>query len=640
MRESDNRGSDRDSRSSALWGTGGRGGDSRSSALWGKGGRGAVLTAVAVFALAAPIASSAGGNGGGASSDHDQSHTWVQPELAAAAKSNPNEMVRVIVTSNYGGTDAETKSRALGSFAKFGKKLSLVDGVSMKLPARYIPFLQKFKGLTVTVDAPQRTSGSSAPSGSSVSYPTSDQLWPHESGNSMLWNVNAALPTIAIVDSGIEKNRADFNNGARVLADVNLVNADLASTNSPGDGRGHGTFVAGIAAGAAAGKAGAAPKANLVSVDVMNDQGMAYTSDVIAACNWILQNRTQYNIKVANFSLHSTRPSNFGRDPLDKAVEKLWFAGVTVVAASGNYGNADGTPSGVRYAPGNDPFVITVGAVDLGDSARPKDDFIAPWSAWGRTHDGFMKPELGAAGRYMIAPVPTGSTLYKERPEKIVKTGYMELSGTSFAAPVVAGTAAYIIAMHPTWGPDQVKGALMKTARVIPLAKQGQAGVGELNAVAAAVLKNAPNPNKGLNRFVVADPAGGLIPVFDDVSWYDAAKADVSWDSVSWADVSWLDVSWLDVSWADVSWSDVSWLDVSWSDVSWADVSWLDSSKEDAVAGEPGIGAGIPLDAEAAAELASDPDLNVDPTLVDSAALELLTSTAPAATTAVAGALG
>jgi serine protease AprX len=619
MRESDNRGSNRDLRSSALWGTGGRGGDSRSSALWGKGGRGSIVTMVAVFALAAPVAASAQA-GSSAKGGGDRDHTYVQKDLERKAKDNPNELVRVIVQSNYGSADAQTKSKALGAFAKLGKQLSLVDGIALQLPAKYVTLLSKFKGLTVTVDSPVRQSGTS------ISVPpTSDQLWPHESGNAALWAVNSSLPTIAIVDSGIEKNRADFNNGARVLAEVNLATPDPAHPNSPGDGRGHGTFVAGIAAGAAAGKAGAAPKANLVSIDVMNDEGMAYTSDVIAACNWILQNKAQYNIKVANFSLHSSRPSNFGRDPLDRAVEKLWFSGVTVVAASGNYGNADGTPSGVRYAPGNDPFVITVGAVDIGDSARTKDDSVAPWSAYGYTYDGFRKPEVGAAGRYMVGPVPTGSTLYKSRPEKVVRSGYMELSGTSFAAPVVAGTAAYILAMHPTWGPDQVKGALMKTARAVPMARPGQAGVGQINAVAAAVLSKAPNPNKALNKFVIADPTGGTVPVFNDVSWLDAAQSSVSWDSVSWADVSWLDVSWSDVSWADVSWADVSWLDVSWSDVSWADVSWLDSSKEDAVEGEDGIGQGVIFDASDAAELAADPALNVDPTLVDSGALQLLT---------------
>jgi serine protease AprX len=620
MRESDKRDSDRELRSSALWGTGGRGGDSRSSALWGRGGRGSIVTAVAVLALAAPIAAGAdGGNSG--SGQNDNNETWVQSELTDMATTNPNEQVRVIVQSNFGEHDAEAKARAFGAFGKLGRRLNLVDGIAMQIPAKWIPVLAKFKGLTITVDSPVR--GSDLNPSTSNPLPTSDQLWPHANGDAALWGLNMKLPTIAIVDSGIDKTRSDF--GTRVLADVNLVSSpDPLNPNVntyPGDGRGHGTFVAGIAAGAAAGVAGAAPKANLVSLDVMNDQGMAYTSDVIAACNWILQNKALYNIKIANFSMHSARPSNFGRDPLDKAVEKLWFGGVTVVAAAGNYGNLDGTPSGVKYAPGNDPFVITVGALDVGQSASIRDDSIAPWSAWGYTYDGFRKPELSAAGRYMVGPVPPSSTLYTERPTKVVSNGYMELSGTSFAAPVVAGTAAYLLALHPAWGPDQVKGALMLTARDVPLAQPWQGGVGQINAVGALLAWNAPNPNAGLNRFIVPDPAGGTIPVFDEVSWYNAAKADVSWNSVSWADALWSSVSWSSVSWSSVSWSSVSWLDVSWSSVSWADVSWLDSSKEDAVAAEvPTGGAGISLDPAGAAAVAADPALALDP-----AALALLT---------------
>jgi len=90
-------------------------------------------------------------------------------------------------------------------------------------------------------------------------------------------------------------------------------------------------------------------------------------------------------------------------DPLDKAVEKLWFNNVVVVAAAGNYGTLDG-PSGVPFAPGNDPFVITVGATDTGKFLSTSDDVAAPWSAYGYTLDGFAKPDLAAPGRYMIGP--------------------------------------------------------------------------------------------------------------------------------------------------------------------------------------------------------------------------------------------
>src|SRR4029079_15791241 len=206
-----------------------------------------------------------------------------------------------------------------------------------------------------------------------------------------------------------------------------------------------------------------APTAKLVSIDVMDDQGMARTSDVIGACDWIMANKAQYGIKVANFSLHSSVANSFMYDPLDKAVEKLWFNGVTVVVAAGNYGYPD-RPSGVPFAPGNDPFVITVGATDTGKSMSTFDDTTAPWSAYGYTLDGFAKPDVSAPGRYIIGPVPPSATLYSERSDHIASPGYMELSGTSFSAPIVSGLAALILGRHPEYSPDQVKGALLAGA--------------------------------------------------------------------------------------------------------------------------------------------------------------------------------
>ena len=98
---------------------------------------------------------------------------------------------------------------------------------------------------------------------------------------------------------------------------------------------------------------------------------------------------------------------------------------MVVVAAAGDYGTAAG-PSVFFHSPVTDPFVITVGAVDIGTAFGTLDDSAAPWSAWGRTEDGFAEPELGAPGRYMIGPVSNGS-LKSQRPDHVVSPDYMEL---------------------------------------------------------------------------------------------------------------------------------------------------------------------------------------------------------------------
>ena len=581
-----------ETRSSALWGTGSRGGDSRGNALWGKGGRGLVTAVLAMLAIAAPIASSAGNSKRPNASVAKR--TFVSSALLRNAQRHPNKLVRVIVQSRNGSVAqaasafrrVDSLDGALGDQEVQNRRLGTIDAVAITVRADKLADLAKQPNLIVTEDGLMQAS----------SY-SSNQLWPYVATVSRNWGSNSTTqPTIAIVDSGIA-NRTDFGN--RVLARVNL---STLPNNAPGDSRGHGTLVAGIAADSTNGYAGADPDAKLVSLDVMDDTGVARTSDVIAACQWILANKDTYKIRVANFSLHSVTPSNFATDPLDQAVEKLWFSGVVVVAAAGNYGTPTG-PSGVLYAPGNDPFVITVGAVDIAGTARKEDDANAPWSAYGSTYDGFAKPELGAPGRFMVGPVPMTSTLATERASNIVAPGYIQLSGTSFAAPAVAGAAAQVIADHPLFTPDQVKGALMVTAAPAGRAAPGSLGVGELQAGKATTINDPPNPNQALSQFVTPDPLGGSVPVFDAVSWTDAAKANASWDSASWSDASWSDVSWTDASWTDVSWTDASWSDVSWSDVSWEDAAARDTSAS-------GRYILTPLEAQV---LMSDPETAPDP---------------------------
>ena len=297
-----------ETRSSALWGTGNRGGESRSNALWGKGGRGAITALAAMLAISVPLAASSVGGKGKA----EGKKTYVSPILNKRADSYPNSTVSVIIQADPSLVLSKNEVNKYLKGAGIPKKdLNLVNGVAVTLPGKKIQDLAHIDGLTITPDAPVHVSG----------Y-TSKQLWPYEAGLANGWSgpdapTAGTLPTIAVVDSGIQPGRADFGN--RLLASVNL---GTLPENSPGDGRGHGTFVAGIAAGAADGYAGATPQANLVSIDVMDDHGVARTSDVIAACQWILANKDKYNIRIAKFSLHSGTKSSFTRDPLDKAVEK------------------------------------------------------------------------------------------------------------------------------------------------------------------------------------------------------------------------------------------------------------------------------------------------------------------------------
>ena len=552
-------------RGSALWGK--PKGETRSSALWGKPGRGfAILALVAVLAAPAAFASGTGRS-------VQAARAIVPASLMTDAEAHPTKIFNVIVQGSR-GTKSATVAGQVGNSekAKPGKSKGLkrsftsVNGVSAELTGAQIVDLAKRMGIrTITPDSRVRLSGYS-----------NDQGWVQAAGIADAWSGTGIgslnPPAIAVVDSGVQC-RSDFDGCAygRIVKSVTMTSL---TPNSAGDGRGHGTFVAGIAAGSASKYAGAAAMAPIVSIDVMNDNGMAMTSDVIAAADWILANKSRYNIRVANFSLQSTLAGSFMYDPLNKAVEKLWFNGVVVVAAAGNYG-VDGQPTTVAYAPGNDPFVITVGANDLnGTPSTTSDDFVAPWSAFGYTLDGFAKPDLGAPGRSLVGPVPALSTMPLEHPERVTSPGYMWMSGTSFSAPVVSGAAAIVLAKNPSWTPDQVKGALMLSARAT---NAGMAlGVGEVNEKGALGVSNPPNPNLALNQFVGADGTGGV--AFDSASWANTATANASWNQASWNQASWSQASWANASWNAASWNQASWNQASWSSASWNAASWAAAS--------------------------------------------------------------
>jgi serine protease AprX len=558
-----------------------------------------VVFAMAASATAAGIGGGIGTIGGGGNS----LKSYVPATLLSAIQQNPKQSFDVILQGDRGQQahgfiqkilqdttgNASDENIAAGQVKK---EFLSIDGAQLTLTGKQILRLAK-KGLAQAI-----VPNDSVKMSDYYQLPVSNsQLWPWAAGAPVDWTSwSPKGATIAIVDSGIDATRSDL--AGRVLGQVNLTS--LAPNAPAGDGFGHGTFVAGIAAGAAPGYAGVAPKANLFSVDIMNDQGQSTVADVVAAADWILQNKATYNIKVANFSLHAVNRASVMFDPIDQAVEKLWLSGVTVVAAAGNYA-VNGAASGVQFAPGNDPFVITVGATDIGTSVGVGDDTNAPWSSWGYTPDGFRKPEIGAPGRYMIGPVPTGSVLYSQRPANVRAPGYMQLSGTSFAAPVVAGAAAMLMGQHPDWTPDQVKGALMVTATPQPLVTQGQLGVGEVNIAQARFRTGTPpNPNAGLDQFLATAADGAQ--VFDALAWQAAARASAAWGSAAWSDAAWASAAWSDAAWASAAWSDAAWASAAWasaawSDAAWSDAAWSDAAWADNADSDPAVGADpAPLD--------------------------------------------
>jgi len=456
------------------------------------------------------------------------------------------------------------RSDSAGAFAD----IAGAAGASYALSAADVGFTVR-----VVVSASNEAGNVSATSPASamvlVGYapaPQDAEMWRRSTQIDMLWSQldpytgevlgpAPQAPAIAIVDSGVDASRVeDF--GGRVVASVNLASL---SPDASGDDQGHGTMVAGVAAGQAAKYPGVAQNAPIVSIRVSDGNGMSLSSDVIAAAEWILANKDAYNIRVANFSLKGSVETTYRFDPLNKAVQALWLNGVVVVAAAGNHGASDGSAVSMSYAPGNDPFVITVGASDERQSADPLDNGRPFWSGYGVNMDGFHKPDVSAPGRYLVMPIPESSTIARDFAERMVEPGYIWMSGTSFATPIVAGIAAQLIALHPSWTPDQVKGALMLTANY--LGGPGfAAGVGQVDGLWAAYGLGdfAPDANENYGPFIKTDAVTGQ-RFFDEASWSEYVEGAASWSSASWTSASWSSASWSSASWSSASWSSASW---------------------------------------------------------------------------------
>lgn len=308
-------------------------------------------------------------------------------------------------------------------------------------------------------------------------------------GDGALDSFSAADHTIAVIDTGIDGGHADFA-GGKIIGWMDLVNGEEA----PYDDVGHGTHVASIAAGLVRdGVGGVAPGAALVGVKVINKDGNARTSDVVKAINWCLDQQSDLGIRIINISLSGTGSSD-GTDIMSVAIQKCVEAGIVVCVAASNHGPATYTIP----APGAAPDAITVGT--MRDPARGG---FALWTTSGRgpTADGRIKPDIVAPG-YQIVAAKAGTA-----------TDTMPLTGSSMAAPFVAGVCALMLEANPDLKPDEVKQILRRTAIDFgPAGEDIDYGAGRLDAYAA--IREAKSPG---------DPEAGEGPPVPDHRFFSGS---------------------------------------------------------------------------------------------------------------------
>ncbi|MFI7610460.1 S8 family serine peptidase [Nonomuraea terrae] len=264
---------------------------------------------------------------------------------------------------------------------------------------------------------------------------------------------------VAVLDTGADPAHPDLE--GRIAG-----SADFSGSGDTVDRNGHGTHVAATIAGSGAAGGGrhkgVAPGASLYVGKVLGDNGQGYLSWIVAGMEWAAAQEAD----VVNLSLGTDGFSD-GQDPVSQALNTLSAqTGTLFVVAAGNSGPEPGTVS----APGAADAALTVGAVS-------KADEIASFSSRGpRQGDDALKPEISAPGVAIVAARAAGTSIGTP-----VDDRYSSLNGTSMATPHVAGAAALLAQRHPDWSAQQLKAALVSTAKPVEGDLDG-IGAGRLDA--------------------------------------------------------------------------------------------------------------------------------------------------------------
>lgn len=480
--------------------------------------------------------------------------------------------------------------------------LPLINGYTARLTADQVGMLLDSEMVEyVTRDAVIRPSGSISEDDDAMA--TVGVNYIRSAGNEGQGTV------IAVFDSGMGKHpgfagprRAgwvDFTSGFPVIIDK----------PEKQDKYGHGTAVAGIIGGkdVAPSYDGVAPEAQFLDVKVVGDDGTGLTSNLIAAIDWVIVHKDEYNVRVANLSLGHPPLESHAQDPLCQAVERMVEAGIVTVVSAGNLGKTEDSPEiwGGISSPGIDPAVITVSAVNTRGTVTQSDIIPTTYSSRGPTYpDNFFKPDLVASGNRVLSMSFKGSYIATNHPELKINEKYIYLSGSSMATAYVSGTAALMLTANPELTPRMVKAILLLTSTKLPGLHMLEQGNGMLNAYTAVRLAEALDVP---NRTVTANVApywdlqneriwsGGALATGDQIVYselVDGSSQGQLWgDGVLWSDgLFWTDgIFWVDsIFWTDsLIWNDGSlqsdaifWTDSQiWPDgVFWSDaIFWVDS---------------------------------------------------------------
>lgn len=324
---------------------------------------------------------------------------------------------------------------------------------------------------------------------------------------------------VLVVDSGVDGTHPDVRFKSNLVENVvparqsnGLVSGSRGGVASS-DPDGHGTHVAGIIGGL--GKAlgddgkfhGVAPGARLVGFQAgITDPDSGEVSfeslTVLEAFNWALANRAKYNLRVVSNSWGANGDFD-ARSPINIATLNLYKAGLVVVFAAGNEGT-DGSHSLNKYSVA--PWVLSV---TVGDYVNSLPKFASRGTDPDGSHLAYDHPDLVAPGISITsarAGASTGGSSNREQ------RYYSSKSGSSMAAPHVAGIAALLLEVNPNLSPDDVMDILTATATPMPRYDTWEAGAGYANALQAQQLAKRAMGHRGeflAGKVKYAGPASG-----------------------------------------------------------------------------------------------------------------------------------
>jgi serine protease AprX len=395
---------------------------------------------------------------------------------------------------------------------------------------------------------------------------------------------------VALIDTGVAPVPGLDADGAVIVGPDLSFDAQGSDDIPAGlDGFGHGSHMASLIAGRGTTTTrGIAPGARILDMKVGASNGAVDVSQVIAAVNWVDQHRDDpgMDVRVINLSYGTDGVQPYQVDPLAHAVETAWRHGIVVVVAAGNSG-------GALVNPAIDPYVLTVGAADMGRSSLPADDEVADFSSVGTAG---RRVDVVAPGVSLIGARVPGSLADVEHPEARVGTTQLRGSGTSQAAAVVSGAVALLLEQRPHLTPDQVKEILTESGKRIlasPASAQG-AGLIDLQRASARTPDAAPQAHPVSTGLGSLDAARGTMRLTDgeavldgevDVmsapwvpeTWAPATTAGTTWDGGRWNGNTWTGDGWADAGegyWTGRTWRGQAFTGRTWRGATWTGRTW------------------------------------------------------------------